>query len=62
MMGLMQSPDLLKMILQQQNGEEVDQGALMQALLTNPQVVQPFLTAMVKSGELSFAGNGKKKK
>ncbi|HEX8591965.1 MAG TPA: hypothetical protein VF682_01585 [Pseudomonas sp.] len=62
MMGLMQSPDLLKMILQQQNGEEVDQAALIHALFTNPQVVQPFLTAMVKSGDISFASNGKKKK
>lgn len=62
MMGLLQSPDLLSMILKQQSGEEVDESALLQAVISNPNVVQPFLTAMVKSGDLSFSGKRKKKK
>lgn len=62
MMGLIQSPDLMSVILKQQNGEEVDEGELMQALFTNPQVMQPFLTAMVKSGDISFSGRNRKKR
>lgn len=55
MMGLMGSPALLEMLLRQQSGETIDQNEFMKTLLSNPSVVQPFLTAMFKSGDLSFA-------
>ncbi|MDN0081156.1 hypothetical protein QU487_00085 [Crenobacter sp. SG2305] len=54
-MGLLGSPALLEMIVRQQSGESIDQGEIMHALFSNPSIVQPFLTAMVKSGDLSFS-------
>lgn len=54
MMGLLGSPALFEMIVRQQSGEAVDQAEMMQLLFSNPSVIQPFLTAMVKSGDLSF--------
>lgn len=62
MMGLMESPALMDLIVRQQSGQEIDQGEMMQALFSNPKIVQPFLSAMVKSGDISFDGKNKKKK
>lgn len=59
-MGLMESPELVNLIIRQQAGETIDQGELMRLLLSNPKVAQPLLQAMVKSGELSFGTNGAK--
>lgn len=53
-MGLLDSPDLLNMIIRQQSGEAIDEGELIKLFLGNPKVVQPFIKAMVESGELSF--------
>lgn len=60
-MGLMESPELLNLIVQQQQGEEIDQGELMRLVLSNPKVVQPFIQAMVNSGDLSFGTSGARK-
>ncbi|EJL6845609.1 hypothetical protein NMS89_003730, partial [Vibrio cholerae] len=63
MMGIFSSPDLLGMIMRQQNGENINHVELIQALNKSPNVMQPFLTAMVKSGDISFGkliGNNKK--
>ncbi|MFO4650298.1 hypothetical protein V5H01_17035 [Vibrio cholerae] len=63
MMGIFSSPDLLGMIMRQQNGENINHVKLIQALNKSPNVMQPFLTAMVKSGDISFGkliGNNKK--
>jgi hypothetical protein len=54
-MGLIESPELMNLIIRQQSGEAIDQGDLLKTFLNNPKVVQPFLQAMVKSGELSFS-------
>lgn len=53
-MGLMESPDLLNMIIRQQAGEQIDQGEIIKLFLSNPKVAQPFLQAMVNSGDISF--------
>lgn len=58
-MGLMESPDLMSLILRQQSGEEVDQAELMGLLMSNPKVVQPFLQAMVQSGDISLTSKPK---
>ena len=58
--GLLESPELVNLIIRQQSGETVDQGEVMRLFLGNPKVVQPFLQAMVKSGEISFAPSGPK--
>ena len=53
-MGLLESPELLAMILRQQEGEEIDQKDLVKLFLENPKVVMPFAQAMINSGDLSF--------
>lgn len=59
-MGLMESPDLVNLIIRQQNGEEIDQGELIKLFISSPKVIQPFLQAMVRSGDISFDGNSSK--
>lgn len=54
-MGLMEAPELLNLIMRQQSGESIDQGELVKLMISNPKVVQPFMQAMVKSGEISFS-------
>lgn len=54
-MGLIESPELINLILRQQAGETIDQGELVKMFLSNPKVAQPFLQAMIKSGDLSFS-------
>jgi hypothetical protein len=56
-MGIIESPELMNLIIRQQSGEAIDQGDLIKTFLNNPKVAQPFLQAMVKSGELSFSSS-----
>lgn len=60
-MGLMESPDLLNLILKQQAGDAIDQGEIIRLFMSNPKVSQPFIQAMIKSGEISFSQNNQKK-
>jgi hypothetical protein len=60
-MGLMESPELINLFIRQQTGEEIDQGEIIRIFLNNPKVAQPFLQAMVQSGELSFAPSAPKR-
>lgn len=61
-MGLMESPELLTAITRQQAGEQIDQGELIQLLIKSPKVAQPFLQAMVRSGDISFGNKAPTKK
>lgn len=54
MMGLLASPQLLEMLVRQNSGEAIDQAEILTLLFSNPSIIQPLLTAMVKSGDLSF--------
>ena len=58
-MGLMESPELMNLIFRQQSGEEIDQTELMRLLLSNPKVAQPFIQAMVQSGDISLTNKPK---
>lgn len=53
--GLMESPELLDLFIQQQSGASIDQGELLKVFFKNPKVVQPFAQAMIKSGEISLS-------
>ncbi len=53
-MGIMESPDLVNLIIRQQSGEQIDQGELIKLFINSPKVIQPFLRAMVQSGDISF--------
>lgn len=53
--GLLESPELVNLIIRQQSGEAIDQGEVMRLFLTNPKVAQPFIKAMLSSGEISFS-------
>lgn len=53
-LALLESPEIMDMLLKQQSGQEIDNSELMAALFRNPKVVEPFITAMVKSGQISF--------
>lgn len=61
-MGLLESPELLTAITRQQAGEQLDQGELIRLLIKSPKVAQPFLQAMVRSGDISFGTKGPTKK
>jgi hypothetical protein len=61
-MGLMESPELLHAISRQQAGEEIDQAELFKLLVNSPKVAQPFLQAMVRSGEISFGNKAPAKR
>jgi hypothetical protein len=54
MLSILQSPEIINMMAKQQSGEEINQSELMAALFSNPKITEPFITAMVKSGEISF--------
>lgn len=53
-MGLMQSPEILEMMMKQQSGEELDQMEIMKVIMSNPDIAVPMLNSMVSSGELSL--------
>jgi len=55
MMSLMQSPEIVEMIMKQQNGEEIDQMEILKVIMSNPDVAVPMINSMVKSGDLSFS-------
>lgn len=55
MMALMEAPELLALIIKQQSGEQIDQGELLRALMSNPKVARPMIEGLVKSGEISFS-------
>ncbi len=57
MMGLFQSPELMNLMFRQQAGEKIDQAELFKLVMSNPKVAQPFIQAIVKSGEVSFSRN-----
>jgi hypothetical protein len=52
--GMMESPELLEMIIRQGSGEVVDQSEVIRAFMTNPKVAMPLITAMTQSGEISL--------
>lgn len=54
MMALFGNPELMNLILLQQQGEPVDQLEMLKLVAANPQVAQPLVQAMVQSGEISF--------
>ncbi|MCU4119808.1 hypothetical protein [Variovorax sp. N23] len=53
-MGLMESPELLDMIIKQQSGTPINDSDLIGVFMKNPKVAQPFFQAMIQSGEISF--------
>jgi hypothetical protein len=53
-MALFESPELMQMMLKQQQGAPLDQAEVIHALMANPKVAEPLLNVMVKSGDLSF--------
>jgi len=63
---MLQNPEIMDMLNKHQNGEEISQSDLSAVMLSNPKIVEPFITAMVKSGDISFGSNqsnkGNKKK
>ena len=56
-MGLLESPELMQLITRQQAGEDVDQTEMIRIVMKNPKIAQPFIQAMIKSGELSFTSS-----
>lgn len=55
LMAVLESPELIDLFSRQQQGEPVDQGEMMRAMQSNPKAAKLFLSAMAKSGVLSFS-------
>ena len=53
-MAMLESPELVDLISSKQQGEAIDQGELMRAMQSNPKFARLLLSAMAKSGSLSF--------
>ncbi len=60
MMAVMQSPDVMEMLLRQQRGEKVDQAQILQAIAAHPKIAEPMFKALLKSGEIAPFGPQKK--
>ncbi|HHJ4203138.1 MULTISPECIES: hypothetical protein [Aeromonas] len=54
MQGILESPELVELMIRKQSGEEINEAELFRLMLNNPKVAQPFIKAMVKSGDISF--------
>jgi hypothetical protein len=54
MLAMLENPELLGMLLKQQNGEAINEKEMMSIILSNPKIAEPFITTMVKSGDISF--------
>ncbi|MDI9335152.1 MAG: hypothetical protein QM533_12335 [Cytophagales bacterium] len=54
-MGIMENPELVNLIMRLQSGESIDQGELIRLVFSNPKAMQPLVQAIVKSGEISFS-------
>ena len=53
-MAMMQSPEMLNLLIKTGSGETINQGELLSAMAHNPAVMGYFAQAMVKSGQISF--------
>ncbi|EKJ99720.1 hypothetical protein RBSH_04804 [Rhodopirellula baltica SH28] len=56
-LAMMQSPEILDLMIRAGSGEPVDQKELVTAMAQNPAIMGSFAQAMVKSGDLSFTGS-----
>jgi len=56
MMAMMQSPEVLDMVMKQARGEEVDKEEMLRVMANNPSVAKLLLHNMAKSGQLDFFG------
>ncbi|WP_324041847.1 hypothetical protein [Aeromonas caviae] len=54
-MGIMESPEILDLLMRKSSGEDISQGEMVATLVRNPKVAQPFFQAMINSGEISFS-------
>lgn len=61
LMAMMQSPEILDMLVRAGSGEEMNQAELIAAMAKNPVVMGSFARAMVKSGQISFNPQDTKK-
>ncbi len=53
-MAMMQSPEILDLVVRAGSGEQISQAELITAMAKDPVVMGSFARAMVKSGRLSF--------
>jgi len=53
-MAMMQSPEILNLLIQSGSGKPINQSELISAMAQNPAIMGHFAKAMVKSGQLSF--------
>jgi hypothetical protein len=53
-MAMLQSPEILDMLVRSVGGEQLDQGELIAAMVKDPVVTGSMVQALVKSGQLSF--------
>jgi hypothetical protein len=56
-MAMMQSPEILAMLVRSASGEQLDQGELIAAMVKDPVVTGSMVQALVKSGQLSFGNS-----
>jgi hypothetical protein len=52
--SMLQSPQILQLVMRKASGEEVSDLEIAQAIMTNPDSASMLIKAMVRSGELSF--------
>jgi hypothetical protein len=50
LMAMLRSPDLLQLLIRQSSGEQVDQTQIFQAMISSPEIAEPLVKAMMRSG------------
>ncbi len=55
--GVLESPELIDLIMRRNSGEDVNEQDMIKAFINSPNASQPFIKAMVKSGQFSFSQN-----
>lgn len=59
LLAMMQSPEMLQLILRKSRGEDVSQSQILEAIAAHPSVAKPLVKMFVQSGEFQFGAQAK---
>lgn len=51
-MSVLKSPELIDMMLRQQNGEKINPAEILAIMASNPEIAEPMISSLVESGQI----------